>query len=1690
MYYLPVNLKYINFCKDSFPMYHQTGVNHTLGDTLDVTDQEDINATVDIIWNVSKFFIIDPDCWFDGDPEFTLHDSNDINTIYDSINVSYTIKTNMPQDRISVRFILHPAYDKSHPAYPMLYRLRKQKEYIITNSESITDFINVSLPDHFPSSEYIAKIYLCNSTGDVSLDAIKSINIPLTGAEMIDRIKDSMDINILEELLPRVNQIYEETRINIIDWLWKLHDCRKVRNLLIDFLGYNVFYNSSHVYSSFDLAPANDPPTTPIITEYPTQVEPWDLYRFKSKTTDPDGDDIRFKWHWGGLSYSTWSIQKYQDNEEHKKWHFWLPPVESGNFKVKVKACDVPLNPNYHSEWATATISMEEGCAYENILENTFNPHSNPNYNIIIVNNDNDFEGETYGIEITRDTNYSYNFSDGTIIYGQNVNHTYTTTNTYNITYTVINETTTYNYTEVFKVVNTSAGFNISNLGAQPNQNITFTNVSQSIRNIENHTWNFGDGNISYAENPSHNYPSEGSYNVTLTIRDSNNEESTAYLVVHIETKPPNIIDAPFEPNSPYLGSNVTLYAEVFDNQSEIQSVNVNITQPDGTTCNYTMIESPNSTYDYRYVFSDTELAGWYYYTIWVKDHANNINYTAGHVFNISQAFGYTTEGNQQKNIHNNITGSNFTIQVNGTAESITAFIQTNGTPTPKTRCMIYRINDSILMGTTEEKIVNTDANGSWIEYNFTGTQPDLVRDTEYVLSIWSNATANLSYDNTTDLAGRFTNDYTYGSSPNPINWTDNETRVYSIYCSYSTLPEITDVTLTPDSVGFGYNVTVSCNVEDNAAGIDNISINITYPNEKTGNFTMNNTSGDTYQYVFSDTWLTGQYNISIWAIDEFGGVSSSIGHSFNVSVNATITVCTIKDSYGNNETINLTDPPGQIPTIGYELMDNNQVLHIWNRNDHYYFNTSSGIQLTNHKDQYWSHNILMLGYYNNNQWNLIYRTDELSGFTNNIETDNQTYINITLWKDLTYQSYDFRLAIRYHLGVNDNELTIIPYIKNLGAHIPYTMGFAWEIQDIQIAMTETDDHLEINGSSYQLNQPMNQTFSNMTQPIYGWNTTTNQTYIKDYTPIPYFHIKEYFPNGRSESLYLRWNHTLTYQVNVQSQEGQYNAPITLGIKIGTLQPNQEKQTTLYWHDASQTTYYFNSYDKTEQWANSPGDMTDGSIETHAYASSGDIQLLDDNTYEENTGNILKVELRTRGYCYGGQRDITLRPVFNGSTDGSNYTFEPSSTGSWSSWYDITTDANAPSNWTWTDISNLECDVEAESGYMFGTSYCAKVELRVTYTDTPPETTIYYFDRNDETEIWTEAPEYMTDGDSETFAYTDTKTDVELLISNTCTVEDTEEVYKVEFRVRGYHGENYGNISLRPVFNGTTDGSEYLFFTPLEEPAAWSNWFDITNDANAPTNWTWSDVTNLDCDVIATENASGDSSIDVFCSKIEIRVTYVPTNNPPGISNPIPANNSIGVSLTPQISITVSDAEGDSMNITWSSNSSGTWHVFGTNNSVANGTYYQTFSNATVNGQWWYWRINVSDGENYTLGPIYRFYTGNQSKIKNTGTTAFKGYLLIQVHYYNTSSSNWTVVDDTVNETTPRVLTNYCSQSGGDELGLDTIFNGLVTTNDFSSYGNGTYRIYAAFRDIYGDVLEINGGTKLEATYEYTIQFS
>lgn len=95
---------------------------------------------------------------------------------------------------------------------------------------------------------------------------------------------------------------------------------------------------------------------------------------------------------------------------------------------------------------------------------------------------------------------------------------------------------------------------------------------------------------------------------------------------------------------------------------------------------------------------------------------------------------------------------------------------------------------------------------------------------------------------------------------------------------------------------------------------------------------------------------------------------------------------------------------------------------------------------------------------------------------------------------------------------------------------------------------------------------------------------------------------------------------------------------------------------------------------------------------------------------------------------------------------------------------------------------------------------------------------------------------------------------------------------------------------------------------------------------------------------------------------INISETYSFTTYPnePVITTYSPADGAIDVTRNTTVTVTIFDYQGDMMNITWRSNSSGSWVDFGYNNSINNGTYSQKFINSTGYNTRYWWSVNIT----------------------------------------------------------------------------------------------------------------------------------
>jgi PKD repeat protein len=1439
--------------------HHRTGINYTNGDSMFLYNESFVNISAELIWNLTRYLAVNPFCWFES-IDYDVGDASGDNKD-DYINISFEIKTVMPHDRVTVRAVLcNTLFQQT---------VIETENYSITKTGT-TGFINISLDDNDPLGLYFLATHLFNSNGE------------------IDNELYNTDDDFAIQYYKYANQT---------EYKWK-----------------QLF--SSNVAPSINANPSSQQmtPHAGSTTTYTTQG------------TDQNNDQLFYQWRFhnptaSSSTYSPWT-GPYSSGVNHTYNYSWNDVADEMEVYVRVR--DEKLGPNHFSNWSNPlTINVSNGTMF-----------TAPDK--ILVGNSVNTTGYIYGFNASNWT-YTFDPSKGAQKYNQNSSYTYTESNNYTINLTVNDsQNNKYYFEKIIKVLPTISDYTIDNIYVKPNDTITFNSTAETIHNITQSLWDFDDGTNDTGMDVTHNYTSPGIYDVTLKVIDDESNNDTITKKIYVDPHRPMFISATYAPQQRSyeellsdqtiydigVGQEIRFFIDVYDNISGINQVYLNITYPNGNSANFSLSKNSSSQSCYELKFNNTDQIGYYFYTIWMTDNTGNIDASERKSIQVQHLFGSTTPGTFNISVEDSIKGTQYICLENGTADNIQVFLQSNETPVTTAQCMIYKGWD--LIGTTEEKNISTDDRPQWITFNFTGTKPTLEKDTSYWLRCWSDGPCTISYDTTSTSVSYTYNESYDGNPPDEIVIIDanppppEHLRLYSIYCEYSNKPLISDMSQTFETIGPGFNTTITANVTD-SSGIASVMINISYPDwiNETGrdignntilNVSMVHTANDTYAFIFSDTWLVGEYNYTIYATDIFGNIQNSSQYMFNVSANATISVCTQYDSYQDNTMINLTDPPSSGPClVDHEFIENNTVLHFWNKYDNYYLNTTSGVQLTNHKDDYWSHNVLILGYYQGGEWKKLYRTDELTGFTMDIDDTHNDYLNVTFWKNVMANGYPLRLAIRYHLGYEDNELTVIPYIKSRAGAVPYQLGFGWELKDIQIDMTTSGDYIDVNQTTYYLNQTLNNTYTNLETSM--------------------FQIQEDITTDTMKSLYMRWNENLTYKLQVKSRTSQYNAPVTLFIKVGTLAAGQEKSTDLFWYDASQVTHYFDDYDDRE-------------------------------------------------------------------------------------WY------------------------------------------------------------------WTTNPKNMADGNISSYASTETPNDIELLnstsIGDFCDSSST--ITKVEIRAYGYSEENEHIIYLRPVFGGSDEGSNHDFNT--KDNPGWSQYFDITEDDNAPETWSWSDVANLDCVVESTDGRIW------YCSKVEVRVTH---NKLPSITNPQPAHNSEGVSLTPTLNITVSDPNGDSMTLTWLSNSSGNWTTFGTSTSVSNGTYHQTFSNATVNGQWWYWRVQVNDGTGTKTSSIYKFYTGYQSKIKNCGSTVMKGYLSFEIQKYNATSETWNLVLLPIYESFTRII-NYSGQ--GTEFGLDMIFNGWLNSSYLDFDGNGTYQIYAAFNSPYGEPLFTDDLRRLEATYEFTITFS
>ena len=138
-----------------WPNHHRDGINHMEGDVLKYFYWKDVSISGELIWNITRYFVINPNCWFENDYLTSVDSPSDEDNLNDSINATFTIKTSLPQDLV----MINASLIKEGRVVAS-----KVVNYTVT-SAGIQDTIKLTVPEYEEPGLYKCSLNLYNSTG-------------------------------------------------------------------------------------------------------------------------------------------------------------------------------------------------------------------------------------------------------------------------------------------------------------------------------------------------------------------------------------------------------------------------------------------------------------------------------------------------------------------------------------------------------------------------------------------------------------------------------------------------------------------------------------------------------------------------------------------------------------------------------------------------------------------------------------------------------------------------------------------------------------------------------------------------------------------------------------------------------------------------------------------------------------------------------------------------------------------------------------------------------------------------------------------------------------------------------------------------------------------------------------------------------------------------------------------------------------------------------------------------------------------------------------------------------------------------------------------------------------------------------------------------------------------------------------
>ena len=349
-------------------------------------------------------------------------------------------------------------------------------------------------------------------------------------------------------------------------------------------------------------------------------------------------------------------------------------------------------------------------------------------------------------------------------------------------------------------------------------KNATIT-IKEGNSSMYSSTINATDGRIDWSRDIG-----PGTYNYTIEAVDvfGNEANASGNFTVTEDTSAPLIENVAATPVSAPQGSHVNITADVTDAGVGVDKVMVNITYPDGTYHNESMVAYGN-TYSYNMTYLEI---GSYSFFIWANDTNNNVGTSSAYSFEINDATAPTI--------------NNYSAAAIGATRMLIAANITDNHDSPDALTVTITIVDSS------------------------------------AIAVADNVT--MIYNSTTGLFAYLTDALQIGDYTYTIYVEDSSGNTATVNGAFSIVdsvaPSITNVNV-PSNIVEHQNVTITCVVQDNVDDAENLTVTINVDG-KSSAMTYSG-SNNVFEYIISDV-AYGEHTYTITATDLAGNTNSVNG--------------------------------------------------------------------------------------------------------------------------------------------------------------------------------------------------------------------------------------------------------------------------------------------------------------------------------------------------------------------------------------------------------------------------------------------------------------------------------------------------------------------------------------------------------------------------------------------------------------------------------------------------------------------------------------------------------------------------------------------------------------------------------------------------------------------------------------------